>query len=69
LLFRAPVTTATLVGLKNKLRERGFHEQDLQIREDHAQGEISLIPRVLQKHDQSDVDLIVTLTTPCLAAA
>src|SRR4029077_6935895 len=29
----------------------------------------ALIPQVLQKHDQSDVDLIVTLTTPCLAAA
>src|SRR5262245_7583870 len=64
------VTTATLAGLKSKLRERGFTEgKNLEILEDHAQGDISLIPQVLQKHDQSDVDLIVTFTTPCLAAA
>lgn len=72
IVYFAPneVTTATLKGLRNKLRERGFNEgKNLEIREDHAQGEIALIPQVLQKHDQSDVDLIVTLTTPCLAAA
>jgi ABC-type uncharacterized transport system substrate-binding protein len=64
------VTTATLSGLRIKLRERGFSEgKNLVIREDHAQGEIALIPQLLQKHDQSDVDLIVTLTTPCLTAA
>src|SRR5262245_9245208 len=64
------VTTVTLAGLKDKLRERGFTEgKNLEILEDHAQGDISLIPQILQKHNQSEVDLIVTLTTPCLAAA
>src|SRR5262245_30418051 len=64
------VTTSTLLGLRNKLRERGFQEgKNLQIHEDHAQGDISLIPQVLQQYDQSDVDLILVLTTPFLAAA
>jgi ABC-type uncharacterized transport system substrate-binding protein len=65
-----PVVASTIEGLKAKLAEHGFREgKTLEIRQDHAQGDISLIPQILRKYDQSDVDLIVTLTTPCLSAA
>jgi ABC-type uncharacterized transport system substrate-binding protein len=65
-----PVTEVTLTGLKARLRERGFEEgKNLVIRADHAHGDISLIPSILQKLDESDADLIVTFSTPCLTAA
>jgi ABC-type uncharacterized transport system substrate-binding protein len=72
IVYFAPNATVagTITGLKKKLSERGFRAgKNLEIREDHAQGDISLIPQILKKHDESDADLIVTLTTPCLSAA
>ena len=35
----------------------------------HAQGEIANIPALLQNYDNQDVDLIMTMTTPCLTSA
>lgn len=65
-----PVSLSTITGLKEKLAERGFVEgRNIDYRMDHAQGDIALIPAILQKVDQSDADLVVTLTTPCLTAA
>jgi ABC-type uncharacterized transport system substrate-binding protein len=72
LMYFAPnaITRETIVGLKERLRQRGFVEgKNLVVQENHAQGDISLIPTVLQKCDTSDADLIVTFTTPCLTAA
>jgi ABC-type uncharacterized transport system substrate-binding protein len=64
------VTDATIDGLKTKLAERGFVEgQNIEYEIGHAQGDIALIPALMQKADQSDVDLIVSLTTPCLTSA
>lgn len=72
LLYFAPdsVSASVIEGIKRRLAERGFIEgKNLEFRAEHAQGEIALIPALLQKMDQSDADLIVTLTTPCLTAA
>lgn len=71
-LYFAPnaVTDDTLKGFKKRLAELGFIEgQNLIIDEQHAQGDMSLIPAILQRMDQSDADLIVTHTTPCLTAS
>jgi ABC-type uncharacterized transport system substrate-binding protein len=64
------VTDATIDGLKTKLAECGFVEkQNIEYSIQHAQGDIALIPALMQKADQSDVDLIISLTTPCLTSA
>jgi len=57
-------------GLIDGLGEQGFVEgRNLVVLKAHAQAEISNIPAVLQNFDSQDVDLIVPLSTPCLAAA
>jgi ABC-type uncharacterized transport system substrate-binding protein len=59
-----------LKGLFDGLRELAFVEgKNLSVRKAHAQGEIANIPSLLQNYDNEDVDLIVTLTTPCLTSA
>ncbi len=64
------VTDATIDGLKMRLAERGFVEgQNIEYSIQHAQGDIALIPALMQKADQSDADLIISLTTPCLTSA
>ena len=72
IVYFAPdqVSSATIAGLQKKLAEKGFIEgRNIEFQTEHAQGDIALIPSILQKLDQSDADLIVTLTTPCLSAA
>lgn len=65
-----PVVESTIDGLQKKLAERGFVEgQNVEYELNHAQGDIALIPSIMQKVDQSETDLVVTLTTPCLTAA
>lgn len=60
----------TLRGLADGLKEKGLEEgKNLEVRRAHAQGEIANIPALLQNYDNQDVDLIVTLTTPCLTGA
>ena len=52
------------------LRASGMVEgQNLEIRRSDAQGEMSNIPAMLQNFDNSDVDIILTVTTPSLTAA
>ena len=59
-----------LKGLFDGLDELGFKEgENLEVRRAHAQAEIANIPALLQNYDNQDVDLIVTLTTPCLTGA
>ncbi len=61
----------TMRGLFEGLAELGYVEgQNLEVRRVHAQGEIANIPVMLQNLDgQSDLDLVMTMTTPCLAGA
>lgn len=57
-------------GLIDGLADQGFVEgRNLMVRRAHAQAEISNIPSMMQNFDAGDLDLIVPLTTPCLAAA
>jgi ABC-type uncharacterized transport system substrate-binding protein len=72
IVYFAPnsVTDATIAGLQKKLAERGFIQgRNIEYETEHAQGDIALIPSIMQKLDQSETDLIVALTTPCLAGA
>lgn len=63
-------TELVIKAVKDGLRDNHFIEGDtLEIQEAHAQGEIANLPTILQALDDSDVDLIVALTTPCLTAA
>jgi ABC-type uncharacterized transport system substrate-binding protein len=61
----------TMRGLFEGLSSLGYVEsRNLEIRRAHAQGEIANIPVILQNFDgQADLDLIMTMTTPCLAGA
>ena len=59
-----------LRGLADGLKSEGIEEgKNLQVLRAHAQGEIANIPALLQNFDSQDLDLIVTLTTPCLTGA
>ena len=72
IVYFAPDVGTELVikAVEDGLRGNRFIEGDtLEIQKAHAQGEIANIPTVLQTLDNSDVDLIVVLSTPCLTAA
>jgi putative ABC transport system substrate-binding protein len=57
-------------GLMDGLKEAGFEEgKNLEILRGDAQGDMMNIPAILQNYDNSDVDLIMTISTPCLAGA
>jgi len=61
---------SAIAGLQRRLAEMGFVEgKNIHYRLEHAQGDMALIPPLMQKLDQSDIDLIVSLTTPCLTSA
>lgn len=57
-------------GLIDGLKSSGFEEgRNLEISRGDAQGEMTNVPAILQNYDNSDVDLIMTVTTPCLSGA
>lgn len=63
-------TDMCVQGLIDGLKASGFEEgKNLEVRRVDAQGEMINIPAILQNYDNSDVDLIMTITTPCLAGA
>jgi putative ABC transport system substrate-binding protein len=63
-------TDQCVQGLIDGLKASGFDEgRNLEVRRADAQGEMINIPAILQNYDNSDVDLIMTITTPCLAGA
>src|SRR3569833_57619 len=72
LLYFAPEAGAELCmkGLYDGLAQQGItKDRNLDVISSHAQGEISNIPMLLQNFMTQGVDLIITLTTPCLTAA
>jgi putative ABC transport system substrate-binding protein len=72
LLYFAPEEGADSVfkGLFEALGESGIREgENLEVKRVHAQGEIANIPMLVQDLDNSGLDLIVAMTTPCLTAA
>ena len=63
-------TDECVQGLIDGLKFSGFEEsKNLELRRTDAQGEMINIPAILQNYDSSDVDLIMTISTPCLAGA
>jgi ABC-type uncharacterized transport system substrate-binding protein len=63
-------TDQCVQGLIDGLKANGFDEgKNLEVRRADAQGEMINIPAILQNYDNSEVDLIMTITTPCLAGA
>ncbi len=57
-------------GLLDGLRALGIEEgRNLAVRRSHAQGDISLIPTLLQVLDNGDSDALAVFTTPVLSAA
>jgi len=72
LLYFAPEAGADLCmkGVFDGLAQEGFTKGgNLEVISSHAQGEISNIPMLVQNFMTQGVDLILTLTTPCLSAA
>ena len=72
LLYFAPEEGADSVmsGLFDGLRREGIEEgRNLTVVRQHAQGEIANIPLLVQDLDSRGLDVIVTLSTPCLTAA
>jgi ABC-type uncharacterized transport system substrate-binding protein len=72
IVYFAPEEGADLVlkAMSETLAQEGFVEgKNLEVKRAHAQGEISNIPALLQNFDSQPMDLIVTLTTPCLTGA
>jgi putative ABC transport system substrate-binding protein len=63
-------TDMCVQGLIDGLKASSFEEgKNLEVRITSAQGEMINVPAILQNHDNSDVDLIMTVTTPCLVGA
>jgi putative tryptophan/tyrosine transport system substrate-binding protein len=72
LIYFAPEEGADICmkGLFDGLKEQGIEEGvNLEVRRSHAQAEIANIPLLVRNYDASDVDVIVTMTTPVLTAA
>jgi putative ABC transport system substrate-binding protein len=57
-------------GMLDGLQQGGFStDKNLEVIRADAQGEMINIPAILQNYDNSDVELIVTVSTPCLSGA
>ena len=72
LVYFAPEAGAEtcMKGVFDGLSQQGLtKDQNLEVISSHAQGEISNIPLLVQNFVTQGVDLIITLTTPCLTAA
>ena len=68
----APGVTTDLCaeGMLEGLRLSGIAAgKNLEVVRADAQGEIINIPAILQNYDNSDVDVIMTISTPCLSGA
>jgi putative tryptophan/tyrosine transport system substrate-binding protein len=72
LVYLAPSLASDLCvqGLLDGLQTGGItEEKNLELVRGDAQGEMINIPAILQNYDNADVDLIMTVSTPCLTAA
>ena len=57
-------------GMLEGLRQSGISAgKNLEVIRADAQGEIINIPAILQNYDNSNVDVIMTISTPCLSGA
>lgn len=57
-------------ALVNILKDSGFVDgKNIKINYQNAQGEMSNVPMIINQFKAEDVDLIITITTPCTIAA
>lgn len=57
-------------GVLAALRDSGFiNGQNIKIIDNNAQGDLSMIPTILQSFQSQGVSIIITNSTPCMAAA
>jgi putative tryptophan/tyrosine transport system substrate-binding protein len=57
-------------GVFTALSDSGFIDgQNIRIIDNNAQGDLSMIPTILQSFKSQGVDLIITNSTPCMVAA
>jgi putative tryptophan/tyrosine transport system substrate-binding protein len=57
-------------GYLDGLKEAGYSEgKNLEVTKFHASGEISNIPMMMKNADDKGFDILVPMSTPCLAAA
>jgi putative tryptophan/tyrosine transport system substrate-binding protein len=69
-LFDEPNLDSAREGVIKALEENGFvNGENIHIDFKSAQGELHNIPLILQTFISNNVDLIITSTTPCMAAA
>ena len=72
LVYLAPSSATDLCvqGLLEGLQTSGIAEgRNLDLVRGDAQGEMINVPAILQNYDNADVDLILTVSTPCLTGA
>jgi len=65
-----PVLDIAKEGVFTALRDSGYTDgQNFRLIEKNAQGDLSMIPMILQSFISSGVDVIITCGTPCMIAA
>ena len=65
-----PVLDIAKASLFQALKDSGYVDgQNITILDKNAQGDLSMIPMILQSFVSQQVDVIVTNSTPCLVAA
>lgn len=72
LCYYAPLTVfeMALQGFKDGMTEHGFIEgENLKLTVQHASGNMSLLPQIMKSLTKEHPDVLVPLSTPCLAAA
>lgn len=69
-LIDAPVLDSSRVGIIQGLAEKGFVDgKNIKINYINAQGDMGHVPMILKSFVTEKVDLIITITTPCMVAA
>lgn len=69
-LIDAPILDTARIGVLQGLASKGFIDgKNIKIDYINAQGELSNVPLIFKKFTTDKVDLIITITTPCMVAA
>ncbi len=65
-----PVLDSAKSGLFRALADSGFVDgQNIKVIDNNAQGDLSMITTILQSFQSQGVDMVITNSTPCMAAA
>lgn len=69
-LIDAPILDTARAGVIQGLASKGYIDgKNIKIDFQNAQGDMSNVPLMLKKFTTDKVDLIITITTPCMVAA